>query len=119
MRFTTRRKYIYRLVQPSDGAADAAPHIAVHFVDEEKGREGGIGGLFVEMGKLEGEGEMRAQNREQHLCGGDLYTASWRIGSAMLGGKEGEGTGYRWWEIRYDVKGPKKDYRSETRYTLP
>jgi tRNA A64-2'-O-ribosylphosphate transferase len=28
----------------------------------------------------------------------------------------GKGEGDVWWEVRYDVKGPKKDYESVTRY---
>ena len=90
----------------------------MHFVEEEKGKEGAIGGLFVEMGELEGQQEsgelLRAKNREQHLCAEDLYTASWKFGKELVDGGEKE----KWWEVRYDVQGPKKDYFSDTRYTM-
>ena len=98
----------------------------------------GIGALFVEMGPLLGsstvadttaepKGEViTAKNKETHLCAEDLYTASWVFGRAMLDQGTGTGTksangdeekGEMWWEVRYDVKGPKKDYVSRTRYT--
>jgi tRNA A64-2'-O-ribosylphosphate transferase len=103
MKMLARRKYIYRL-QPED-------YISVHFFEDEK--------LFVEMGDLvqmegheQGQDVSVATNREQHLCGEDLYTASWRFGPTMFG----EGEEKAWWEVRYDVKGPKKDYVSSTRY---
>ena len=109
LKFTTRRKYVYQLKNDA---------VIVFFHEEEK--EGGVGGLFVEMGDLsleesDGEGEKVwvAKNRETHLCGEDLYSASWRFGGGMFGG-EGE----KWWEVRYDVVGPKKEYVSETRYTI-
>lgn len=88
----------------------------MHFVEEEKAKEGGLGGLFVEMGVLEREarsGGLLAKNREQHLCAEDLYTASWKFGRGMLNGVDKD----KWWEVRYDVQGPKKDYFSDTRYT--
>jgi len=43
-----------------------------------------------------------------------LYTASWTFGPGVVSGD----TEDVWWEVRYDVKGPKKDYVSTTRYTL-
>jgi tRNA A64-2'-O-ribosylphosphate transferase len=72
--------------------------------------------LFVEMGCLvaQSDGKKEAKNKEQHLCGRDLYGASWTFSEGMTGGK-----GDMWWEVRYDVKGPNKDYVSVTRYTLP
>ncbi|KAH7074434.1 initiator tRNA phosphoribosyl transferase-domain-containing protein [Paraphoma chrysanthemicola] len=97
----------------------------------------GIGGLFVEMDTLvpgthvatgsDGWGApeeevFEARNKEQHLCAEDLYTASWRFGRGMTGAAgDGENPGEKdgggmWWEVRYDVKGPKKDYVSVTRY---
>ncbi len=96
----------------------------------------GIGGLFVEMGELSakagkagsGDEEYEAVNKEQHLCAEDLYTAMWKFGGGMIGttgvGLEGSAKEKKsqdrgddiWWEVRYDVKGPKKDYTSTTRY---
>jgi tRNA A64-2'-O-ribosylphosphate transferase len=72
------------------------------------------------MGEVgEREGVWEAKNRERHLCGEDLYAASWRFAKGVVDGslaglqaEEEE----RWWEVRYDVKGPKKDYVSTTRY---
>jgi tRNA A64-2'-O-ribosylphosphate transferase len=66
----------------------------------------------------EEEGVMVAENKEQHLCAADLYAASWKFGPAMMT-TSGEGGGERemWWEVRYDVKGPKKGYVSVTRYS--
>jgi tRNA A64-2'-O-ribosylphosphate transferase len=113
LRFTTRRKYIYQLK-----TSVPEPYIAIYFLEEEKGKEDQVGGLFVEMGDLKERGGgnqvLEAKNREQHLCAEDLYTASWRFGRGMVGVGEEE----KWWEVRYDVKGPKKDYYSETRYTV-
>lgn len=112
-------------------------YIAVYFFDDEKlprasvsdgvGADGqGIGGLFVEMDRLtpEDNGEdagrgvaLRAKNKEQHLCAADLYTASWRFGAGMTSAGEEKGKRDVWWEVEYDVQGPKKGYVSRTRYT--
>jgi len=130
LRFNARRKYVYRLKKPSspsDGNSNAVESIEIDFFDDEKALGGdrigeageGIGGLFVEMGSLEYEstwsGTMKAPNKESHLCIDDLYGASWRFGSGMFG--EG-GEGDKWWEVTYEVKGPKKDYVSVTKYEL-
>lgn len=143
--FTARRKYVYQLSAPSlradsslreSGAEERC--IVVRFFDdavrrEDVGVEGeGVGGLFVEMGEVresgsgdgDGDGDggtevWEARNRETHLCGEDLYAASWRFGAAMLRGGEGVGDGDEegmWWEVRYDVQGPRKGYVSSTRY---
>lgn len=125
--FGVRRKYVYQLTSDTD---TGAPYITVRFFDDAgMSREDGagvgergeaVGGLFVEMGALagvdgdgDGDGDvvLQAGNREQHLCGEDLYTARWRVGGGLVGGKGGA-----WWEVRYDAKGPRKDYVSETRY---
>jgi tRNA A64-2'-O-ribosylphosphate transferase len=112
----------------SEAAVDenGGEYIAVRFFDDEKlpraeigdgvGKNGeGIGGPFVEMGGLESSGsEVKAKNKETHLCAADLYTASWTFGKGVVTGSEQD----IWWEVRYDVKGPKKDYMSTTRYTL-
>jgi tRNA A64-2'-O-ribosylphosphate transferase len=67
------------------------------------------------MGSLETTGgEVKAKNKETHLCAEDLYSASWTFGEGVVVGSEWA----KWWEVRYDVKGPKKDYVSTTRYTL-
>ncbi|XP_014553746.1 hypothetical protein COCVIDRAFT_106824 [Bipolaris victoriae FI3] len=122
--FTARRKYVYQLC-PGAEPADTE-FIAVRFFDDDKMREArqeggvgsdgqGIGGLFVEMGELQaGEEEeaVRAKNRETHLCGRDLYAATWAFARNMT--VEG---GEVWWEVEYEVKGPQKDYTSSTRYT--
>lgn len=114
LKFNARRKYVYQLINNA---------VVVKFFDDEKlpranvedgvGKAGeGIGGMFVEMDALvTKEGEVEAKNKEQHLCAEDLYAASWRFSEGMTGGK-----GTMWWEVRYDVKGPKKDYVSWTRY---
>jgi tRNA A64-2'-O-ribosylphosphate transferase len=131
MQFSARRKYIYQLCP--DSTRTDSKFIAVRFFDEDKAREDeerghkeansgssqGIGGLFVEMGDVRHEEGrvLRATNRETHLCGEDLYAAAWTFGSGMVGVGEGEGDGDVWWEIRYDVKGPQKDYTSTTKYT--
>ncbi|KZM21868.1 transferase [Ascochyta rabiei] len=118
LQLSARRKYVYELLTPDEGGA---PRIVVRFFDDAAGRQDvgpsgeGVGGLFVEMGDLNAEGESEdvlvAKNRDQHLCGADLYAASWRFSDGMAG-REGE----PWWEARYDVKGPGKDYVSTTRY---
>ncbi|KAG9196090.1 tRNA A64-2'-O-ribosylphosphate transferase [Alternaria panax] len=124
LKFTARRKYVYQL-KPGDDATEGE-HIAVRFFDDEKmpraviedgvGKNGeGIGGLFVEMGDIKTSGgEVKAKNKETHLCAKDLYTASWKFGEGLVA----EGGRDAWWEVRYDVKGPQKDYVSITRYTL-
>jgi tRNA A64-2'-O-ribosylphosphate transferase len=130
-RFTARRKYVYQLRVGDDRGN--GKKVAVFFFDDEKmprgqsengvGESGeGIGGLFVETGELAVNGSAHeAKNRAQHLCGEDLYAASWRFGEGMTRSRNGEGSqesegNKLWWEVRYDVKGPKKDYTSETRY---
>jgi tRNA A64-2'-O-ribosylphosphate transferase len=124
MKFTARRRYVYQLIHPDSSDCDsdsdeskADPFIRVCFFDDEERRDGvgadgqGVGGVFVEMGRLSlEEGEIRALNRAQHLCGEDVYAARWVFCGDLSGG---EG----WWEVRYDVKGPKKEYVSSTRYT--
>jgi len=116
----TRRKYVYRLEAkiPSGENTDDAESISVFF--HKEGKNDMVGGLFVEMGALSVEEEgsettMVTTNKQRHLCGEDLYTASWRFGRGMLSNVDG--IGERWWEIRYDVVGPKKNYISETRYS--
>jgi tRNA A64-2'-O-ribosylphosphate transferase len=111
-----------------DADTKQGKNIAVFFFDDEKmprgqseygvGENGeAIGGLFVETGELAIEGgAYTTKNREKHLCGEDLYSASWKFGDAMTGPTNGEEGRGQWWEVRYDVKGPKKDYTSETRY---
>jgi tRNA A64-2'-O-ribosylphosphate transferase len=132
LKFTARRKYVYQLkTSPSPSSQlghdeTAKEYIAVRFFDDEKmpradigdgvGKNGeGVGGSFVDMGDLETSGdEIKAKNKETHLCAEDLYTASWTFGQGVVTGRD-EGM---WWEVRYDVKGPKKDYVSTTRYSL-
>ncbi|OAL51372.1 hypothetical protein IQ07DRAFT_586897 [Pyrenochaeta sp. DS3sAY3a] len=140
LRFTARRKYVYQLRDGGGGdeeGEEKGKYIAVYFFDDEKmprasasegvGADGrGIGGLFVEMDGLtaeddeDGDGRgvaLRAKNREQHLCAADLYTASWRFGAGMARPGEEEAKSDVWWEVEYDVQGPKKGYVSRTRYT--
>ncbi|KAI4935705.1 uncharacterized protein J4E92_002996 [Alternaria infectoria] len=128
LKFNARRKYVYQLETPTPESTGekAGDYIAVRFFDDEKmpradikdgvGKNGeGVGGSFVDMGNLEASGkEVKAKNKETHLCAEDLYTASWTFGSGVVNGD----TDNMWWEVRYDVKGPKKDYVSTTRYTL-
>ncbi|KAH7378376.1 initiator tRNA phosphoribosyl transferase-domain-containing protein [Phaeosphaeria sp. MPI-PUGE-AT-0046c] len=131
LKMGVRRKYIYQLVE----AGGEDEHIVVKFVDEEKYSRGegeGIGGVFVEMGPLvlpsgssvstDGrDGTIIAANRERHLCGEDLYGASWEFSEGMwrdTGGDEDRGVREKWWEVRYEVRGPKKDYVSVTRYSM-
>ncbi|KAF2205176.1 hypothetical protein GQ43DRAFT_437295 [Delitschia confertaspora ATCC 74209] len=128
LKFQARRKYVYRLKSTNgkggDGKDKYEDEISVFFHEDEK--EGGIGGLFVEMGPLSFEstwsGTLSAKNKERHLCGEDLYAASWRFGPALFETKESrnreEVEGDKWWEVQYDVKGPKKDYVSWTRYEM-
>ncbi|KAF3049623.1 hypothetical protein E8E11_002601 [Didymella keratinophila] len=127
MKFTARRRYVYQLILDGEewreGKGEEEPFMRVRFFDDSVRRDDlgangeGVGSVFVEMGQLSGdagaaEGELVAKNREQHLCGEDLYAARWAFSRGMA-----RGEGERWWEVRYDVKGPKKDYVSTTRYT--
>jgi len=128
LKFNARRKYVYQLVKREE--KEDRERIVVKFFDDEKfprasvqdgvGDKGdGIGGLFVEMGELTPsvceQTVYEAKNKERHLCAEDLYSASWKFSEGMVRecGSEEEGM---WWEVRYDVKGPKKDYVSVTRY---
>jgi tRNA A64-2'-O-ribosylphosphate transferase len=137
LKASARRRYTYQLLKPetdkggseADGNGDEG--IVVRFSIEDTpaaqrpafGAGDGLGGVFVEMGPLSPcpdslHGEMVAENKAQHLCAADLYTASWRFSPAMTTTSgEGGGEGDMWWEVRYDVKGPKKDYVSVTRYS--
>jgi tRNA A64-2'-O-ribosylphosphate transferase len=132
LKASARRKYIYQLVKQDGGVEDEDGEIVVKFHTDSDlpssrqrdsiGANGeGIGELFVEMGPLTpssstlaGSGEMTATNKSQHLCAADLYSASWKFGAGMTA--TSEDVGDMWWEVRYDVKGPKKDYVSWTRY---
>lgn len=108
--------------------------IVVRFFDDEKlprdsvadgvGRNAeGVGGVFVEIGLVVlaergsgGDAVYEAKNKEQHLCAEDLYTASWKFSRDMVKDENGVAGEGMWWEVRYDVKGPSKDYVSVTRY---
>ncbi|KAH7122577.1 initiator tRNA phosphoribosyl transferase-domain-containing protein [Dendryphion nanum] len=133
MEFTVSQKYIYAL-----GAADEETGGEEEEDDKEPGQgkekisiffpsatvPTAPGGLFVEMDTLSlspsppsfpasaapkhnpnDELVWTAPNKTHHLCAQDLYTASWKFGDT------GE-----WWEVRYDVRGPRKEYVSLTRY---
>jgi tRNA A64-2'-O-ribosylphosphate transferase len=129
LKASARRKYIYQLVK-HDGEGEGEIVVKFHTdsdLPSSRQRDGiganveGIGDLFVEMGALTPSsstpvisGEMAATNKSQHLCAADLYSASWKFGVGMTA--TSEDAGGMWWEVRYDVKGPKKDYVSWTRY---
>lgn len=126
-----------------DGQQENGKIVVKFFDDENYGRaEGvgengeGIGGVFVEMDSIHAlspaamdraeRGIMVAKNKERHLCGEDLYGASWKFSPGMFGrrgegedriGGKGDDEG-KWWEVKYEVKGPKKDYVSVTQYTI-
>lgn len=122
MTFSARRRYVYQLIPgaASETEEEEESFIRVRFFDDAVRRDDigdsgeGVGGVFVEMGKL--SADLDAVNRARHLCGEDVYVAKWRFGRGMLGGEEGEAE--RWWEVRYDVEGPRKGYVSSTRYTV-
>lgn len=121
---TAKKKYAYRYCEEKD-------EISVWFVDENgKDKYPPVTGMFVEVAldqKESGKGGGRHGDRkvqicdgkEKHLCGEDLYAASYKFGADMLatedtnGGQKGN---EKWWEVCYDVKGPRKDYVSQTRY---
>lgn len=121
LRFTARRKYVYALRDAGsegEGDGDEESYLAVYF--HEEGKEDGVGSLFVGMGDMEIEREsvVRVANKEQHLCGEDLYTARWEFPVSKGEEEEPEGEQKTWWKVQYDVKGPKKDYVSDTKYTV-
>ncbi|KAF1362252.1 hypothetical protein EJ07DRAFT_108794 [Lizonia empirigonia] len=81
--------------------------------------------VFVAMDTLRcSGGAWAAQNRARHVCGTDVYVVRWRFAGGMGGQGEGDAGGDavnaeregRWWEVRYEVSGPKKEYVSLTRY---
>lgn len=135
LQFAVQRGYVYALRDDGGG-------LAIHFLPSPGSASDGedeetMGSLFLELGPLgasTGEGEAEAgmyeaQNREVHLCGEDVYAARWRFGGGMLmrGEEEEEGRRRRggngdrdgdgeWWEVRYRVSGPRKEYVSWTRY---
>lgn len=128
LRFTARRKYVYHLKtsdqsteEDSEAQVQSQKHISVLFFYEDAANAADSGKTFVEMGDVtrSSEGVWEARNLEQHLCGEDWYAASWKFGAGTVGEKD-EGSSEDkdiWWEVRYDVKGPQKDYVSETKYT--
>ncbi|KAJ4353695.1 tRNA A64-2'-O-ribosylphosphate transferase [Didymosphaeria variabile] len=114
LRFTARRKYVYILRGELNEEAKRmfkGEYVAVHFHEAEE--VDGVGGLFVTMGNMERKegGVVSVPNREQHLCAEDLYTARWEF-PVFSDEKK-----MKWWSVRYDVKGPRKEYVSETVYT--
>lgn len=143
-RMSAKRKYVYQLAD-GDRDNDKTILVRF-FDDENlpRGTEISgvglrgeyIGGLFVEMGRLtptleygtesqmfgdttDGKAQYVAGNRESHLCGEDIYAAKWRFGRGVVqdgDGEQGDSSADMWWEVTYDVKGPKKDYKSVTRY---
>jgi tRNA A64-2'-O-ribosylphosphate transferase len=115
------------------------PAIAVYFHEPNSTSSppGIIGDLFVEIGPVSSHIDtaaadaetatqtsssnsnislqnqiLQAQNKTHHLCGEDVYTASWEFSRRMAEGHDEE----KWWSVRYQVRGPKKDYVSETQY---
>ena len=137
MKFGVRRRYVYQLVRGLDSIngegveeeGQEQAFIRVRFFDDAVRRDDiggngeGVGGVFVEMGSLSGHagtagGELVAKNRATHLCGEDLYAASWTFAPAMAGATDSVSDTDKemWWEVRYDVKGPRKEYVSSTRY---
>jgi len=121
---TAKKKYAYRYCEGKD-------EISVWFVDENgKDKYPPVTGMFVEVAldqkesdkgsSRHGDGKVQiCDGKEKHLCGEDLYAASYKFGADMLatedtnGGQKGN---EEWWEVCYDVKGPRKDYVSQTRY---
>ncbi|KAF2854140.1 hypothetical protein T440DRAFT_442625 [Plenodomus tracheiphilus IPT5] len=156
MRFGVKRRYVYllRAGEAEEEEKYIAVHFfddektsKTEITHGVGGNGEAIGDLFVEMDTLHFCSELhdqnndatttitnntnkkefyKANNKQQHLCAEDLYTASWKFSAGMVGrveqeqaGKEDGGDGGDvWWEVRYDVKGPKKDYSSCTVYTL-
>ncbi|KAF2750277.1 hypothetical protein M011DRAFT_484126 [Sporormia fimetaria CBS 119925] len=119
--FEVRRRYVYRLEPQHARTGFREERIGVYFSPTQDQAEVQTKDLFVEMGPLTRAGNAyQAQNKERHLCGQDLYNASWKFGTGMMGSegdqrvREDEDV---WWEVTYDVKRPKKDYVSVTRYT--
>lgn len=101
-----RRGYVWRLREGEGGESEG---IEVWFVKEEGGESVSVDGLFLdlEFGEGEGEGE-EVVGKGRHLCGEDLYRARFVFASKSAGAGM---------VVRYVVKGPRKDYVSESRYT--
>lgn len=102
-----RRRYVWRY---RDGSKEEEQEgISIWFVKED-GES--VDYLFLDMefqgGGGEGGGDKRLRAKGRHPCGRDVYDAEF-----VFGGEPGE----EGMVVTYVVKGPKKDYISETRYT--
>ncbi|EKG15951.1 Initiator tRNA phosphoribosyl transferase [Macrophomina phaseolina MS6] len=110
LEFAARRRYVwrYRGGKTQEEGADKGEGITMWFVKED-GES--VDYLFLDMEfdaseeEREGEGILRAKG--WHPCGEDVYDARF-----VFGGDGGQGM-----RVTYVVKGPRKDYVSDTRYT--
>lgn len=129
--FATHRRYVYELCgggggddengEEAEEQEEQEEGVRVNFFNpttqqpkiEQQGEN--IGGLFVAMGALRADtsGVFCAENKTHHICGEDVYAASWRVSGAMAGAAT---SGEVWWEVRYEVRGPRKGYVGWTRY---
>ncbi|KAF2755973.1 hypothetical protein EJ05DRAFT_502447 [Pseudovirgaria hyperparasitica] len=109
LEFSVRRRYLYRYDPKSD-------EISVLFVKEDGKTDDG---LFVQLQILDGENDgitRKARSKETHVCAADLYDAAYEFHTQKPSGGEGLG-GMAEFHVRYDVRGPQKDYTSATIYT--
>ncbi|KAK8206639.1 hypothetical protein M8818_004473 [Zalaria obscura] len=99
-----KRKYIYRYSAEDD-------KISAWFVKEPhtEGQED-VDYLFHELEFEKSEGRWIAKG--DHLCDMDMY---WAMYDFRIGKEMGE-DGMQVWGLRYKVKGPQKDYMSDTAY---
>ncbi|OMP89270.1 tRNA A64-2'-O-ribosylphosphate transferase [Diplodia seriata] len=111
MEVPARRRYVwrrYRAGREGEGEGEGEG-ISIWFVKED-GESVDYLFLDMEVRGVGGQGEgRRLEARGRHPCGEDVYDATF-----VFGGGEQQGEGM---VVTYVVKGPTKDYVSETRYT--
>lgn len=112
-----RRRYVWRYREGKKKGEKAGREeeeeeeegISIWFVKED-GES--VDYLFLDMEfQGGGEGGKRLRAKGRHPCGRDVYDAEFVFGGG------GEQPGEEGMVVTYVVKGPKKDYISETRYT--
>ncbi|TKA23133.1 hypothetical protein B0A50_07163 [Salinomyces thailandicus] len=104
------RKYIYRFNEVED-------KISAWFVKEDTKQEDGkeeVDYLFHDIETEDAGAEKSMVGRGEHLCDMDMYWAYYEFRMPQVV-EEGEG-GMDVFGVRYKVKGPTKDYTSDTAY---
>ncbi|GME45973.1 Initiator tRNA phosphoribosyl transferase [Neofusicoccum parvum] len=100
LEFAARRRYAWRYA-----AEKGREGVTVWFVKDDDGAS--VDYLFLDMEFEGGGGSAGLRAKGRHPCGEDVYDAAFVFG----------GEGSAGMVVTYVVKGPRKDYVSETRYS--